>query len=176
VHVLRSLEDIEAAARSADNVIVQELITGREHTINVFVNSAGQCICAVPHIRMEVRAGEVSKARTVKNPALMQLARQVVELLPGAYGALNVQCFVTADDDIRIIEINARFGGGYPLAHRAGAKMTRWLLDDTLGAGPTTYYDGWEDDLLMLRYDEAVFSGKSESRERKSSVAMPSSV
>jgi carbamoyl-phosphate synthase large subunit len=48
------------------------------------------------------------------------------------------------------------------LAHKAGAEMTRWLLQDVTGSGPQTYYDGWEDGLLMLRYDEAVFS----SRER----------
>jgi hypothetical protein len=40
---------------------------------------------------MEVRAGEVSKGFTFKNPELMDLARRVAEALAGAFGALNIQ-------------------------------------------------------------------------------------
>jgi carbamoyl-phosphate synthase large subunit len=162
VHVVHSFAEL-AAIKSTTGLIVQDLIAGREHTVNVFLNSRGQCICAVPHYRIEVRAGEVSKAVTVKCPTLMHMVRRLVEKLPGAYGALNVQCFITASDEIRIIEINARFGGGYPLAHMAGAKMTRWLLEDIQGKGPEAYYDSWQNGLLMLRYDNAVFSTMSDS-------------
>jgi carbamoyl-phosphate synthase large subunit len=130
---------------------------GREFTINVYVNSDGKCVCAVPHWRLETRAGEVSKGITVKDRRLMDLAAQVAEALPGARGPLNIQCFLDTDGTIAIIEINARFGGGYPLAHHAGARFTEWLLHEQEGraVGP---YDGWNDDLAMLRYDEAVFT------------------
>jgi carbamoyl-phosphate synthase large subunit len=167
VHVVHSFQALDAAAKSTEGLIVQELIAGREHTVNVFLNNRGQCICAVPHYRIEVRAGEVSKAVTVKHLGLMQMVRRLVEMLPGAYGALNVQCFLTASDEIRIIEVNARFGGGYPLAHMAGAKMTQWLLEDIRGAPPKTYYDDWQDGLLMLRYDDAVFSTRSDAAMAK---------
>jgi carbamoyl-phosphate synthase large subunit len=105
---------------------------------------------------MEVRGGEVSKGITVKHRGLMDLARSVAEALPGAYGPLNIQCFMDDSGAIRIIEMNARFGGGYPLAHRAGARFTDWLLDELEGKR-LRYYDDWADDLAMLRYDEAVF-------------------
>ena len=173
VQILHSFEGLASAAQGRDGLIVQELIAGREHTVNVFVNGRGQCICAVPHLRIEVRAGEVSKAMTVKHPRLIEMVRKVVEALPGAYGALNVQCFLTPADEIRIIEINARFGGGYPLAHAAGAKMTQWLLEDILGSGPEAFCDTWEDGLLMLRYDDAIFSSKANSAKPEMSSEVP---
>jgi carbamoyl-phosphate synthase large subunit len=105
---------------------------------------------------MEVRAGEVSKGITVKDKRLMDLARAVAEALPGAFGPLNIQCFMDDSGKIQIIEINARFGGGYPLAHRAGARFTDWLLDELEGKLPS-WSDDWTDDLAMLRYDEAIF-------------------
>jgi carbamoyl-phosphate synthase large subunit len=159
VRRMENERELEALQQTHPNYIVQELARGREFTVNLFVNRRGRCVCAVPHWRMEVRAGEVSKGVTVKEPRLMDLARRVAEALPGARGPLNLQCFL--DDDtpggIAIIEINARFGGGYPLAHRAGARFTDWLLDEQEGrdAGP---FDRWIDDLAMLRYDEAVFT------------------
>ena len=176
VHVLHSFDALAAAATAGDGLIVQELIAGQEHTINVFFNSRGQCICALPHVRIEVRAGEVSKAMTLKHPGLIQTARRLVEALPGAYGALNVQCFLTATDEIRVIEINARFGGGYPLAHMAGAKMTRWLLEDILGSGPEAFFDAWEEGLLMLRYDEAVFSSRADQLRAELSRGTPCAI
>ena len=167
VHVLDSFEALALSSRATGGLIVQELIAGQEHTVNVFVNGSGKCVCAVPHMRLEVRCGEVSKAMTVKNPALMRTVTRLVEALPGAYGTLNVQCFVTAQNDIQIIEINARFGGGYPLAHMAGAKFTRWLIEDTLGSGPQAPYEDWTDGLLMLRYDEAVYLSKTDRDARQ---------
>jgi carbamoyl-phosphate synthase large subunit len=157
VRIVTSFAELERLLSKSDGIIVQECIEGAEHTINVFANRHGRCLCAVPHFRMEVRGGEVSKGITVKNPKLMQLANDIVQAMPGAFGALNVQCFLTASGDLRVIEVNARFGGGYPLAHRAGAPITRWLLEETLGREPQDPFDGWQDGLTMLRYDDAVF-------------------
>ena len=175
LHVLDSFDALAATAKAQDNCVVQELIGGREHTVNVFVNSRGQCICAVPHLRMEVRGGEVSKAVTVKHRELMGRVTTLVEALPGAYGALNVQCFVTAAEELRFIEINARFGGGYPLTHRAGAKITSWLLEDLAGSGPQAACEEWQEGLLMLRYDEAVYRSHSDNVDSGLPSALPSS-
>jgi carbamoyl-phosphate synthase large subunit len=148
--------ELEALAEIGNGCIVQEIAVGREFTINVYVNRSGDCVCAVPHWRMEVRAGEVAKGITVKDRRLMDLARAVAQRLPDAYGPLNIQCFMDESGTIRIIEINARFAGGYPLAHRAGARFTDWLLDELEGKR-VSYFDDWADDLAMLRYDEAIF-------------------
>jgi carbamoyl-phosphate synthase large subunit len=148
--------ELDFLAATTSGCIVQEAAAGREFTINCYVNRAGQCICTVPHWRMEVRSGEVSKGITLKDRRLMELARSVAEALPGAYGPLNIQCFLDDSGATRIIEINARFGGGYPLAHRAGAQFTAWLLDELEGS-LSDHYDGWTDDLAMLRFDEAVY-------------------
>jgi carbamoyl-phosphate synthase large subunit len=157
VHVVTSFAELASLVPKSNGVIVQECIEGAEHTINVFVNRQGRCLCAVPHFRMEVRGGEVSKGVTVKNVQMMQLANTIVETMPGAYGALNVQCFSTPAGELKVIEINARFGGGYPLAHRAGAPITRLLIEEILGREPQEIFEDWEDGLTMLRYDEAVF-------------------
>jgi carbamoyl-phosphate synthase large subunit len=162
VRVISSFEELEAGSLFNNGLIVQELICGTEFTINVFVDKNSRCLCAVPHVRMEVRAGEVSKGMTVRDSALISLVQRLVETLPGAYGPLNVQCFVNPKGDIRIIEINGRFGGGYPLSHRAGAHMTKWLIEESMGLIPVGPFDEWEDGLVMLRYDNAVFLHKND--------------
>jgi carbamoyl-phosphate synthase large subunit len=57
-------------------------------------------------------------------------------------------------------EINARFGGGYPLADHAGASFARWLLEEATEGGRTvSAADDWREGVVMIRYDEAVYDG-----------------
>src|SRR6266566_8319224 len=153
---IESFRALELLSNS-NEIIVQEFARGDEYTINVFVDRHGRAICAVPHVRLEVRAGEVSKGMTVKHGEMMTLARDIAEALPGARGPINIQCFLDGEGEIKIIEINPRFGGGYPLAHQAGAHFTRWMIEEALTRPIISVEDDWQDGLLMLRYDEAVY-------------------
>jgi carbamoyl-phosphate synthase large subunit len=111
----------------------------------------------VPRHRIETRDGEISKGRTVKNSAIISEGRRLAEALPGAFGAITAQCFVTAQGEIRFIEINPRFGGGFPLSAAAGADFPGWLIRLATGEDPDIAIDGWRDGVTMLRYDEAFF-------------------
>jgi carbamoyl-phosphate synthase large subunit len=157
VSLVSNAADLERAMRLRDDLIVQELASGSEYTVNLYVDRPGRCLAAVPHRRIQTRGGEVSKGLTVKDSRIIALGRRVAEALPGMRGAMNMQCFVSDKGDIRIIELNARFGGGYPLAHNAGAQFTTWLLQEVQGQHPSPPMDDWTDGLLMLRYDQEVF-------------------
>ncbi len=158
----------EVGARLVDgrpgNIVVQTVAKGNEYTIDVLVDRSGQCLCAVPRRRLEVRGGEVSKAVTVRSETLIDLAFGMVKALPGAYGVLNFQVFAEEETGkLAVIEINPRFGGGFPLTHRAGADYARWLLEDLRGLPSTASADGWRDGLVMLRYDAAVFVDQTQA-------------
>lgn len=154
---IHDLGDLEFAKHHGE-MIVQTLATGREFTVDVYVDRAGKSRCSVPRLRVETRSGEVSKGLTVRNAAIQSLAENICETLPGAYGVFNVQMFVDATTgETNVIEFNPRFGGGYPLTHQAGAHFTRWLIEDTMGLPSSIVGDHWRDGLAMLRYDDAVF-------------------
>jgi|SRR5690242_1848562 len=168
VRVLRSMDSAHEQAKESLDLIVEEIAEGDEYTVNAFVNRSGRCVCAVPHHRLEVRAGEVSKGITAKNAKIMRLITEVVERMPGAYGPLNVQGFLAKDGVFKITEINPRFGGGYPLAHEAGVDFPRWLLDELLNFRSVNFFEDWQDGLAMLRYDSAVFLPVHQIQDRQS--------
>lgn len=137
-------------------MLAQALLTGTEHTINLYFDRGGRLCSAIAHERLRVRAGEVEKGVTRRDPGLMALARDLAAVLPGPRGPLCFQAMVAPDGTAQMFEINARFGGGYPLAHHAGATFTRWLLEDALDR-PSTANDDWAEGVMMLRYDSNVF-------------------
>jgi carbamoyl-phosphate synthase large subunit len=156
VGLARGRGPADFAALPAEGYLVQALWEGAEYTVNVFVDRQGALRCAVPHRRLEVRAGEVSKGRTERVPALEEAAKKIVAALPGAQGPLCFQAIVRESGECAVFEINARFGGGYPLAHQAGAQFSKWLLEETVGL-PCTAHNDWKEGVTMLRYDAAVF-------------------
>jgi carbamoyl-phosphate synthase large subunit len=160
---INNSEELQFFLKYIPNPLLQEYVTGREYTIDVLMDFQGRARAAVPRLRMETRAGEVSKGMTVKNFVIMAAAKKAVEALPGAIGCITLQCFVTREERIVFIEINPRFGGGIPLSLAAGAKycktIIKWLLNQT---EDWTDMDDWQDGLVMLRYDEAFYANKDE--------------
>jgi carbamoyl-phosphate synthase large subunit len=138
--------------------VVEERALGDEFTIDVLVGRSGEVRDVVVRRRIEIRGGEVSKGVTVRDPQVIALARELCQALPDAYGVLTVQLFVDPERrDMRVIEINPRFGGGFPLSWQAGARFPRWLLEEVLDLPSTCSPGAWRDGLVMLRYDDAVF-------------------
>jgi carbamoyl-phosphate synthase large subunit len=68
-----------------------------------------------------------------------------------------LQLFLTNDNKVKFIEINPRFGGGVPLAIKAGANFPKWILQELMGKKPKIRFDGFKDRLIMLRYDGEVW-------------------
>jgi carbamoyl-phosphate synthase large subunit len=136
------------------NYIAQELCSGDEYTVNLYFDSMHRVRCAVPHRRIEMRSGEVNKGTTERKNELLQVANKLTTALPGGFGALCFQAILTPEP--RVFEINARFGGGFPLAHQAGAKFSKWLLEQ-ISDVPSSVNDDWESGLTMLRFDQSVF-------------------
>ncbi len=157
LYYIKNQVELNFFANYVENSIIQQLIVGEEYTIDILVDFQGKAISIVPRLRLATRAGEISKGITVKNPALIAAAKQVVESLPGAIGCITIQCFLQPDGEIIFIEINPRFGGGYPLSYRAKADFPSWLMQLSMGEYPNVAIDDWEDGLVMLRYDDAIF-------------------
>ena len=116
----------EAVLADETELVAQELATGQEFTIDLLADADGRCLCAVPRERIETRAGEVSKAVTRRLAELIDLAVAACESLPHPFGPLTLQVFWDrANHEVKVIELNPRFGGGYPLAWEAAA--TPWI-------------------------------------------------
>ena len=128
-----------------------------EYTCDLYYNTANELKCVVPRKRIEVRDGEVNKGLTVNNN-LVNYIKERLSYIEGALGCLTAQFFVhKTKDKVYGIEINPRFGGGYPLSYAAGANYPKWILEEYFqGKTIEDNFDCWEDNLLMLRYDDEI--------------------
>jgi carbamoyl-phosphate synthase large subunit len=140
------------------NAMIQEFVSGTEYTVDVMLDFSGNIRTIVPRLRIETRAGEVSKGVTKKDDDIIAAVQRVVNLLPGPIGCITLQCFKKNDGEITFIEINPRFGGGIPLSIEAGANFPLWVLQMCSGENFTEEDYSWRENLTMLRYDDAIFT------------------
>jgi carbamoyl-phosphate synthase large subunit len=158
--VVNNRKELLFFAKRIPNTICQEFIKGTEHTCDVYVDFSLKVRCVVPRKRIEVRAGEVSKGQVVKHPGIMSEAARLVETLGAGPGVITLQLFLTGDDKVKFIEINPRFGGGVPLSIKAGANFPKWILQELLSRKTNIRFEGFKDNLIMLRYDSEVWLEK----------------
>ncbi|WP_299390921.1 ATP-grasp domain-containing protein [uncultured Gelidibacter sp.] len=129
-----------------------------EYTCDLYYSRDHKLKCVVPRKRIEVRDGEVYKALTDRC-YLNSFIKENFSYIEGAVGCLTSQFFVHKRNDKKIygIEINPRFGGGYPLTYLSGANFSQWIIEEyLLGNTIDDKFDVWESDLLMIRYDDEV--------------------
>ena len=159
VHILRNKDDFVDRIRAIPNLMLAQYLDPAEYeefTCDAYYDNGEKLRCVVPRLRLEVRGGEVSKARTVHNN-IVELFQTKLSHLPGARGCLTFQFFRHRNTgDLYLIEINARFGGGFPLSLAAGADYPAWLYAEWVLGQSVATFSGWEVGLTMLRYDAEV--------------------
>jgi len=154
-HVIRNRRELEFFLNYVDRPIIQEYLDSPEYTIDVLCDMRGRPIQIVPRERVVIRAGVIDRGRTVKWPALIELAEQTCRALR-FFGALNIQCRLR-EGWPAIFEINPRFSGGIPLTIAAGADFPRMLVQLARGRRVEPTIGRFQDNLWMTSYETSVF-------------------
>ena len=148
------------------NPIIQEHLPGPEITCDVICGLDKLVWAVVCRQRIEVRQGEVSKGTTVFDPAIVRACLRIAEALP-AVGPITVQC-ILKEGTPHFTEINARIGGGCPLAIAAGANFPRWYLAWAAGINvEVPSLDSYKTGLYLTRYDQSFYLAEHEQEHIK---------
>jgi carbamoyl-phosphate synthase large subunit len=131
--------------------IVQTCLAGEEFSIDVFCDLEGRCLNAIPRTMIESKGGESIKGMTIRDEALIELARDVAEKLQ-LVGPANIQCFREADGRQLVTDINPRFGGGFPLPLAAGGRYPELALALARGERPEPRVGDFREGIVMTRF------------------------
>jgi carbamoyl-phosphate synthase large subunit len=152
--------DLEAIIGLVPNPVVQEVLTGDEITIDALVDLEGRPIHYVPRRRIRTLGGESVQGVTLEHDATFETwIERVLDISAelGARGPLTLQAFLGPDGPV-LSEINARFGGGFPLALAAGGAYPTWLLDMADGVAVAPRLREYEPGLYMTRHHREIFT------------------
>lgn len=159
IHVIRCQEDLTPEILADPKLIFMEYIDKSEYkefTVDMYYGADGIVKSIVPRERIEIRSGEVNKGTARKNYLVVYL-KERMNTMPGVRGCICIQLFYReSDNDVVGIEINPRYGGGYPLSYYSGANFPKLMIDEYIKGKHIDYTDSWVDNTVMLRYDSQV--------------------
>lgn len=138
-------------------VLFQEMLEGEEYGLDVINDLKGKYQNTVVKRKYAMRSGETDCAVTVKSKRLEKLGLSLSKLL-NHVGNLDVDIMMVRGVPY-ILEMNARFGGGYPFSHIAGVNLPKaivdWLMERETDPENFIYQEGvWgHKDITLVRID-----------------------
>lgn len=141
-------------------VVVQPLLKGVEFGVDgVFApHGSGLLAGTLARQKVRMRSGETDKAVTVDASSFQPPVQKIGELFQ-LRGLIDMDFIVVPGQEPAVIDINPRFGGGYPFMHIAGANAPRFLVK--------TVFEGVSDPEL-LAYESNVTGAKYDNVARTS--------
>lgn len=109
------------------SIIIQERIAGEEYGLDIINDLQGNYVVTLVKRKLSMRAGETDKAVTISNGVLERTGESIAQLTRHV-AILDCDVIVGNDEVPVVIELNPRFGGGYPFSHVAGANIPAAII------------------------------------------------
>jgi carbamoyl-phosphate synthase large subunit len=143
------------SAASDAGLVIQECVRGQEYGLDVVNDLEGRYAATFVRRKLAMRAGETDRAETVHDERLERLGRALGERL-GHVGTLDCDVMVTERGG-HVLDLNPRFGGGYPFSHEAGADLPATLIAWAVGEEPDPAWLRPRPGVVAAKCDHLVF-------------------
>lgn len=118
---------LATASIGDEYIIIQEKLIGNEFGLDVMNDLEGSNVAVSVKRKLAMRAGETDKAETIDLPNVREMGRKIGSMLRHI-GNLDVDIMQRANGDYCVLELNPRFGGGFPFSYEAGVNMPKAII------------------------------------------------
>ena len=115
------------SAMTEEKVIYQECLKGQEYGADIINDLHGETQNVIVRKKLAMRSGETDIAQLVDEPIIQD---ELLRLGKITKPIANMDCDVFLVDGVPyVLEMNARFGGGYPFSHMGGCNLPKAIVD-----------------------------------------------
>ncbi len=116
------------------DMLVQQFVEAEALNVDGLGDMDARPVGAVPWRKLLSKLGETERAETIECPELVELAGHLVREV-GIVGPFDADFFRDDSGQLWVLELNTRFGGGYPVSHLAGADFPAVVVRLIRGEG-----------------------------------------
>lgn len=161
--------EVNAFFHYAADMIIQEEMTGEAVDFDILNDLEGNVLSVVPWKKYRSKMGETEQAETFYDQNILNFGIELGSSLKHI-GPLDADLFVNGSV-ISVLEVNLRFGGGYPVSHLAGAnfpvKIIRMLKGEKMSPDIGQFEVGsvmMKDNLIIGGASDEFFASKFEEK------------
>jgi len=136
------------------NILIQEKISGIEYGMDILNDFDGNYYDSFVRQKISMRSGETDKATSIINDKFSNVGKQIGTILSHV-GNLDCDIFEN-ENGIYVLELNPRFGGGYPFSHRAGINTPGIYLDWLNGIKDVSHRNKYRENVTSAKCDYLI--------------------
>ena len=148
VRVVNSDAELIDSWLHCEEPIVQEFAHGRLINVEICSDLEGRPLTGTVWERLSSIAGETGLAKTIDMPAALDFIVSLLKIIP-VPGPIDVD-LVDTGDGLVVLEVNTRFGGGYPVSQLAGADFPGAMEHSLRGIKPQKF-DRYRRNVVMMK-------------------------
>jgi len=145
----------EASKEDINHVIlIQEKIPGKEFGMDVLNDFEGNYVGTFVREKLQMRSGETDKAVSVIDERFEKIGKLIGDNLKHI-GNLDCDVF-EHKGELYVLELNPRFGGGYPFSHEAGNNTAAIYIEWLKGNKDISMHSDYKADVMFSKCDRLL--------------------
>ncbi|WP_204345177.1 ATP-grasp domain-containing protein [Psychroserpens algicola] len=135
-------------------ILIQEKMNGTEYGMDIVNDFEGNYYGTFVREKVNMRSGETDKARSVIDQRFDDVGQEISKHLKHT-GSLDCDVFI-ANNELYVLELNPRFGGGYPFSHEAGINTAAVYIEWLKGNNNVAQFNQYKAGKLFSKCDRML--------------------
>lgn len=136
------------------SILIQEKLQGKEYGFDVLNDFKQNYVGTFARQKLQMRSGETDKAISVIDPELEKIGHTIGTSLEHI-GNLDADAF-NCDGKYYVLELNPRFGGGYPFSHEAGMNTAAVYIEWLKGKDDIARFNNYREGIMFSKCDRLI--------------------
>ncbi|MEH6538368.1 MAG: ATP-grasp domain-containing protein [Psychroserpens sp.] len=144
-----------ASEHDVDNaILIQEKLDGREFGMDIVNDFEGNYFGTFVREKLNMRSGETDKAVSIIDERFDIIGKKIAEHTKHI-GSMDCDVFIT-NNELYVLELNPRFGGGYPFSHEAGINTAAIYIEWLKGTKNVAQFNNYKSGKLFSKCDRML--------------------
>ena len=156
------------------HILIQEKIEADEYGMDILNDLNGTYSNSFVRKKLGMRSGETDKAISVINKNFSDMGKKIGSAT-GHIGNMDCDFFVK-DDEIYLLEMNPRFGGGYPFSHEAGIDIPSIYIAWLQGNSNVSQFNNYKANMAFSKCDSIIPLKNSDHNLKEISIITDHSI
>ncbi len=154
----RSILANAGGEEAGGSLLFQEYLDGQEYGLDVVNDLSGRYLYTFVRRKLGMRAGETDRAVALRSSELEALGARIGSAL-GHIGTMDCDV-LDCNGRLSVLEMNPRFGGGYPFTHVAGANLPAIIIALAKGEQPDPHLFSIKGDTVISKCERLLVIGQ----------------
>ena len=145
----------ETSESDVDNaILIQESLQGDEYGMDILNDFEGNYIGSFVRKKMSMRSGETDTAISIIDERFDEVGKTISKNI-GHIGNMDCDVFIV-DGKLYVLELNPRFGGGYPFSHESGMNTAAIYINWFKGEKDISQYMNYKSGVMYSKCDRLL--------------------